>query len=318
MVWVDDLIIAASNLDLMSDIKASLSNKFSVKDLGKLHYFLGIKFQVNDDNITMSQARYVSKMLDKFDMSECKPKAMPCELDVCNLLKQNSEPLDNPKLFRAIVGSLIYVMTCTRPDLCYAVNMLSQHMANPKVIHLNLAKHVLRYLKGTINYGLTFTKVKDLSIVGFCDSDWGSSPDRRSISGYCYTLNTKGPLISWSSSKQRVVALSSSEAEYVAMTDAMKEANFLRQLLADMTNSERQVVRLYADNQSAIKLSENPCHHKRSKHIDIRYHFIRSEIADNIVNVEYIPTNDNVADMFTKPLSKTKLLNFRMIYGVKV
>ena len=209
-------------------------------------------------------------------------------------------------------------MTCTRPDLCYAVTMLSQHMANPKVVHLKLAKHVLRYLKGTINYGLNYSRVKDVSILGFCDSDWGSSPDRRSISGYCYTLNTKGPLVSWSSSKQRVVALSSSEAEYVAMTDAMKEANFLRQLLADMTGSERQVVRLYADNQSAIKLSENPVQSKRTKHIDIRYHFIRLQVEDGIVNVEYIPTNENVADMFTKPLSKVKLLEFEMIRGVKV
>ena len=318
LVWVDDLIIAASNSKLMSDIKSSLSDAFSVKDLGVLNYFLGINFQVNDDNIIMSQTKYVSKMLDKFDMSECKPKSMPCEIDVNNILREVSEPLDNPKLFRAIVGSLIYVMTCTRPDLCYVVTMLSQHMANPKVIHLSLAKHVLRYLKGTINYGLTFSRVKDVEIIGFTDSDWGSSPDRRSISGYCYTLNSNGPLISWSSRKQRIVALSSSEAEYVAMTEAMKEANFLRQLLADMTGSERQVVRLYADNQSAIKLAENPCHHKKSKHIDIRYHFIRQEIADGIVNVKYIPTNDNVADMFTKPLSKTKILNFKMIYGLKV
>ena len=217
------------------------------------------------------------------------------------------------------MGSLIYVMTATRPDLCYVVNLLSQHMANPTKAHLNLCIQVLKYLKGTISYELKYCKSDGgLKITGFCDSDWGSSSDRRSTSGYCYFLNSKGPLISWRSKKQReVVALSSCEAEYVALTEAMKEANFLRQLWVDMTGEKRKIVDLYADSKGAISLSKNPVHHKRTKHIDIRYHFIRSEIENGIVNLMYVPSTSNIADMFTKPLPKSKLIEFECIRGGK-
>ena len=208
----------------------------------------------------MKQPRYIQKVLNKYGMDDCNPKSIPCTPGIHMELSHNSKILYDVRLYRGIVGSLIYVMTATRPDLCYVVNLLSQHMANPTKAHLNLCIQVLKYLKGTISYELKYCKSDGgLKITGFCDSDWGSSSDRRSTSGYCYFLNSKGPLISWRSKKQReVVALSSCEAEYVALTEAMKEANFLRQLWADMTGEKRKIVDLYADSKGAISLSKNP------------------------------------------------------------
>ena len=192
-------------------------------------------------------------------------------------------------------------------------------MNNPTQAHLGLAKHVLKYLKGTVSKGLTFTKPKEkLRLTGFCVSDWRGSADRRSITGYCFFLHKNGPLISWRSTKQRVVALSSCEAEYVVFTHAFQEAKFLHQLYADITGYTTSGVRLYADNQGAIALAKNPVHPQRTKHIDIRYHFIRFDLEEGIIDLTYIPSGENVADLFTKPLSGPKLATFAMIHGPRV
>ena len=206
-------------------------------------------------------------------------------------------------------------MRCTRPDFCYVVTLLSQHMSSPTEAHLNLCRDVMRYLKKTHDYCLKFVKSKGgLNLTGYCDADWGSSLGRKSISGYCFMLNDSGALISWRSCKQRSVALSTCEAEYIALTEAVKEAKFLRQLFADMTGNDQQNVVIHDDNQGAIKLAYNPVFHQRSKHIDIRYHFIRDEIQNGI-DLVYVPSEKNVADIFTKPLSKFKFDSFPVIRG---
>ena len=316
LVWVDDLIIGSSDLQDLNNFKRSLMDNFKMKDLGPLKYFLGIEFKCSPGLISMKQTAYIDRILEKFGLTNCNPKSIPCATGINKELSEGSKPVQDVRHYREMVGSLIYVMTGTRPDICYVVNMLSQHMANPTIAHLKLCKQVYKYLKGTRNYDLKFQKSKNgLCLEGWVDSDWGSSPDRRSISGLCYQLNDIGPLISWRSCKQRIVALSSCEAEYVAVTDAMKEGNYLRQLLADMTGSKRKIIRLHADNQGAIALSKNAVHHKRTKHIDIRYHFIRYEVENNIVNLVYVPSDKNTADMFTKPLPLSKLAEFISIRG---
>ena len=205
-------------------------------------------------------------------------------------------------------------MTGTRPDLCYIVTKLSQKMSKPTRTNLDLAKHVLRYLRVTSEQGLTFRKSNvPLKLNGFCDSDWGASvADRRSITGYNFQLSSTGPLISWKSRKQPTVALSTCEAEYIALANAVQEAKFLRQLCIDMKVSiSDDNVLIRVDNQGAINLARNPVHHQRSKHIDIKYHFIRSEIQVGIISLKYVPTEDNIADVFTKPASKGKLEKFK-------
>lgn len=227
-------------------------------------------------------------------MNECKVKILPCDLSASKLSEFDSNLLDDFKLYREIVGSLIYLMTCTRPDLSFVVNKLAQHMSSPCRAHLELAKHALRYLKGTLDYDLKFNKSHcPIQLTGFCDSDWGSSEDRPSISGYCFKLTSFGPLISWKTQKQRTVALSC-EAEYMAITAAIQEAKFLRQLLSDMLGSELSVVSLFADDQGAISHAKNPVNHQRSKHIDIRFHFIRSEVSQGNIILNYVQSDENV------------------------
>ena len=314
VIWVDDLIISASNHELMVSVKKSLSDKFKMKDLGVLHWFLGTEFICSDSMIEMKQSRYIKRILERFGMHDSKPKATPSILGFDKFIDMESPPLEDPNMYRQIVGSLIYTMTGTRPDLCHIVTKLSQHMSKPTVASLNAAKHVLRYLKGTSSLSLKFRRTDHpLELVGFSDSDWGGSvSDRKSISGYGFQLSQSGPLVSWKSKKQQTVALSTCEAEYTALAETVQEGKFLKQLCVDLgilqvSNS----ILINADNQSAIKLAKNPAFHKRSKHIDVKFHFIRSEVQLGAVSLSYIASEDNLADIFTKPVSKVRLDKFK-------
>ena len=316
IVWVDDIIIATSDSNSLQRVKKSLKDRFKMTDLGVLKWFLGTEFQCSESSIKMNQTRYIEKILAKFKMTDCKPKPTPCVLGLDKVLGEESPEMDDPRPYRAIVGSLIYVMTGTRPDLCYIVTKLSQKMSKPTQTDLSTAKHALRYLKGTSKLGLTFRKSSNpLIIQGFCDSDWGASTtDRRSVTGYNYQLSQTGPLISWKSRKQQTVALSTCEAEYIALANAVQEAKFLKQLCIDIRVSIGEgKAFIKIDNQGAMNLAKNPIHHQRSKHIDIRYHFIREEVREDRVSLEYVPTKENIADIFTKPASKENLEKFKDI-----
>ena len=311
LIWVDDILIAASNELVLNEVKNVFQSRFKMRDLDLLSWFLGIEFKFEDNKIIMSQETYVKKILKQFNMENCKSRSTPC--DIKQNIKQNEENIAvDAKLYRAIVGSLIYCMFITRPDLSFSVTMLSQSMANPKQVNLMNAKHVLRYLRGTTDYALIFSKSdNELKLTGFCDADWGMSEDRKSITGYVFMLSEFGPLISYKTKKQSSVALSSCEAEYMALTAATQEAKFLNQLLADMTGVKPPgPTTIFEDNQGAIALAKNPVQHQRSKHIDIKYHYIRQEIQNNSIVLKYIPSKDNFADVFTKPSSKVKLDRF--------
>ncbi|KAF2363622.1 Reverse transcriptase RNA-dependent DNA polymerase [Trinorchestia longiramus] len=282
-----------------------------MKDLGPILCFLGMEFVVKQDSIEMKESKYVEKILSKFRMSDCNPKSIPCDPSANKLdVSSDSKNLCDPKLFREIVGSLIYLMTCTRPDICYVVTLLSQHLTCPTNAHLNLCKFVLKYLKGTILFGLKFVKSENpMQITGFSDSDWGGSSDRKSISGYVFKSFSSSSLISWKSKKQNIVALSSCEAEYIALP--VQEGIFLKQLLCDMDGYD-EPVGIFVDNRGAIDLAKNPVHHQRSKHIDIRYHFIPAIIQDNKALLSFVPSEENMADMFTKPVTRQSLLKFKV------
>ena len=171
-------------------------------------------------------------------------------------------------------------------------------MTKPIKAHLNAAYRVLRYVKGTSDFCLKFYKSDSIDLIGYCDSDWGSSEDRKSISGYCFMLNNDGPLVAWKTRKQQTVALSSCEAEYMSITNAVQQGKFIKQLLLDLISIDF-IVKLGVDNQGAINLAKNPINHQRSKHIDIKYHFIRDEIVKGTISLFYVHTSVNIADIFT-------------------
>ena len=223
IIWADDLIISASKEILLQ------SEYYRMKDLGVLSWFLGTEFNCSEGLITMSKKQHIGKRLTKFGMTQCKPKATPMVSGQERFPDTESSELTDPTPYRAIVGSLIYIISGARPDLCYIVTKLSQNMARPTEANLIAAKHVLRYLKGTTERSLEFRKGVDyLKLVGFCDSNWaGDVVDIRSMSGYGFQLLKKGPLVLWRCRKQATVALSTCEAEYISVTEAVQEAKFL-------------------------------------------------------------------------------------------
>jgi hypothetical protein len=214
---------------------------------------------------------------------------------------------DDINTYRMMVGSLIYASISTRPDITHAVNMISRYMSNPTHMSMIMAKRIFRYLNGNRNHGLVYdNKVRyindsEVVITAYCDADWGGDLiDRRSTTGYCIFIN--GNLISWNTKKQTTVALSSCEAEYMAINEVAKEVCWLRMLLTEMNVTVSTPTTIYVDNQSAIKISNNDADHDRTKHIDIRHYYIRDLIHNNIVKLQWLPTEDQLADIFTKPL----------------
>ncbi|XP_047139125.1 uncharacterized protein LOC124815029 [Hydra vulgaris] len=209
-------------------------------------------------------------------------------------------------------------MTCTRPDLSYVITKLSQHLSKPNSGDWIMIKHVIRYIKHTLNYCLAFRKTDELKLYAFCDADWASSlENRHSISGYCFSLCTDGPVVSWKSKKQSSVALSTCEAEYMSISAACQETSYLAKLLRELLEVKIEPVTLRNDNQGAIALAKNPIKHMKSKHIDIRYHFIREYHQQGRILLEYIQSNKNYADIFTKPAKKDSLQKFKdFLFGL--
>ncbi|XP_070408090.1 uncharacterized protein [Nothobranchius furzeri] len=196
LVWVDDITVAASHNNILKQVKTTLENLFQMKDLGQLTHFLGIDFVQTQDEIKMDQSKYIQKILERSGMSDCKTRVTPCETK-CDLTVEG-DPTD-PKEYRAMVGSLIYIMTCTRPDICWIVSNLSRYMSDPRQKHVTAVKHVYRYLKGTQHYPLRYKRTENtLERFGFSDADWANDPgDRKSVTGYCFSLHEDGAVVSW-------------------------------------------------------------------------------------------------------------------------
>lgn len=311
-VYVDDIIIATEEDVTMREIKDHISQKFEAKDLGEVKSFLGIQVHQTTDEIWIGQPAYTRSVLEKFGMCNSKPVATPVDSST-RLTYECGEKCDQ-QLYQAVVGTLLYLSVWTRPDIGYAVSSVAKFCADPRKEHWVAVKRILRYLKGTTNFGLSYTRSDNSGCVGFSDSDWaGDSNDRKSTSGYLFFIGSAP--VSWRSKKQSCVALSSAEAEYVALACAAQEAMWLRQLLSEISGGAETIL-IYEDNQSAIQMAKNPQFHGRSKHIDIRYHFIRDVVNKKCVTLEYCPTDQMIADMLTKGLGKDKFSNLRTQAGI--
>lgn len=304
-LYVDDFFVFHNNADEKSNLFTTLNMNFKIRDLGEARQCLGMRLRRNSDGgVSLDQKQYILSVLDKFGMSDCKTAPIPLDTNVQDLFESDTmEVIDCP--YQSLIGALNYLAVNSRPDIAHALSLLSQYNNKYKKIHWESAKHVLRYLKGTLDYCLEFKKrVNSSCITGFVDADWGSSKDRRSYSGQLFKVY--GNPVSWDSKKQRCVSLSSTEAEYVAVTEACKEALFLRRIFTEVTGCNLQSVTLLNDNQSAIKLAYNPVFHNRTKHIDIRMHFVRECLDKGYLTLSYMSTENMPADVLTKLLPKVK------------
>lgn len=316
-VHVDDLVLAAKSDKRIADVKKALGEKFEVKDMGELHHFLGTKVLQNKQNgeVWIGQPAYTQKVLRKFNMENAKPVDTP--VDISSKLVKMSEDSEsaNQEQFQSAVGSLLYLSTMTRPDITYAVSNVAKFCANPAKEHWIAVKRIMRYLIGTMHLGLLYRKNELNSCVGFSDADWGGDPDdRKSTSGYIFQMS--GGAISWRSKKQACVALSTAEAEYIALASAAQEAVWLRQLLTDLRSKPEEATKIYEDNQSAIYLAKNPQFHGRAKHIGIKYHYIREQVENGNVKLSYCRTEEMVADALTKGLSREQFRKLRKMSGM--
>lgn len=317
ILYVDDLVIVTGNSETMSNFKNYMMNKFLMVDLKEIKLFLGIKIMRKNNQICCDQSAYITTILSKFNMSDCKPVSSPVECNINYVALNSDETYDAP--CRNAIGCLMYLMVCTRPDLSIAVNILSRFMNKCNEELWKCIKRVLRYLKGSININLKYTK-RDYNeyLVGFVDSDWGGSEgtDRKSTTGYLFQLY-ETCTISWNTKRQASVAVSSTEAEYMALFEAVKEALWLKSLATSVNINILKPIVIYEDNNGCISIAKNPTSHKRSKHIDIKYHFSREQVEKNVINIHYIPTGSQVADLLTKPLTSPKFLEFRTKIGLE-
>jgi hypothetical protein len=314
LVHVDDILVAASDFSVMQQVISQLGSVFTLRDLGDASYYLGMEIVRNRQarTVKLSQQRYVLDLVQRFGLDSTPPKDVPMTTSA-RLTRAGPDTQLTVHPYSELVGALLYLSTSTRPDISFAVGVLTRFMANPLDAHYAAAKHVLKYVKGTASMGLVYGARGGLS--GFCDSDYASDVDtRRSTSAYAFTLG--GAAIAWSSKLQQTVATSTCEAEYMAAGAATREALWLRSLLHDL-GVPVATVPVGCDNQGAIALVRNPITSPRSKHIDVTHHFVRERVVRQEVSFHYVDTRANVADVLTKALPRDQFVACRTGLGLR-
>lgn len=307
LVYVDDLILTGTNAAHIQSFITKLHVVFALKDLGSLHYFLGLQIHRTSTGSTLSQENYIHDILCRSKMSEASSVFTPA--DPGSRLHSEGAPFEDPKLFRRVVGSLQYV-TITRPDITYAVNRVCQFMHSPTTLHWQATKRILRYLKGTSTHCLHFKPTQAQSLLAYSDAGWLSDPED-SRSQYGYAIFHGSNLISWTSKKQKVVARSSTESEYRSLAYIAAELIWIQQLLTDLYMPLIRPPLLLCDNVGAIFMTKNPVIQTRSKHIVLDFHFIRELVESNSLHVRHISSVDQMTDIFTKALSKDRIFQLR-------
>jgi hypothetical protein len=317
LVWVDDLVVFTNSPAESDRVEHELKQKFEIKTLGEPSLLLGMKITRDKENqiTTLSQAHYVDKILHRVGLQDANPVSTPLDPNVnleTNEAEQdesgNDREFDHDRasgIYARAIGSLMYAAIGTRPDITYAVHTLAKFTKSPQSKHWTAIKRIFRYLKGTRDFHLTYggpEHIHSTEISIYCDADWASSTDRKSISGYVFLL--AGGAVSWSSKKQATVALSTAEAEYVAATHAAKQVLWHRALFDELEISQPETSILFSDNQAAISISHHPEFHARTKHIDIAHHFLRDLVESGTIEIIYIQTRENLADIFTKGLPR--------------
>jgi hypothetical protein len=299
-VYVDDLIITGSDSVFVSSIIDQFGVAFSIKDMGSLHFFLGMEVIPTTAGLFLSQHKYIHDILSNTNMLGAKEVSTPLSTTIALQLIDGTSSVDSTE-FRRVIGGLQY-LSLTHPNISFAVNKLSQFMHKPSTTHWTAAKRLLRYLKHTIYHGIHIRKNSRLNLMTYTDADWADNyDDRSSTSAYICFLGSNP--ISWSSKKQRAVARSSTEAEYRALANAASETIWLLSLFQELGLHLTSPPTLLCDNLGATQLSLNPIQHSRMKHIQIDLHFVRDMAQKGLLNVHHVHSHDQLADLLTKPLS---------------
>jgi hypothetical protein len=321
-LYVDDMLILSESMNEVLRTKSALSTNFEMVDLGEVNQVLGMRVRRDLQNgwLSIDQEHYAEEVLKRFGMEDCKPLDNPLAENQKLVEGQGAFTEEEKKSmasvpYRSAIGSLMYLMVSTRPDLVATLGILSRFMENLGRTHWEAVKRVLRYVQRTKSYGLLYKRSGNLEVVGFCDSNWGGCLDtRRSTSGYVFLMS--GGAISWCSKRQKSTAQSSCEAEYVAAAQAAMEVASQRAFMEELGVRWETAVAIGCDSESAIKLVEDPVYHERSKHIDIKVHYIREQIQQGVVDLVYVPTAYQVADALTKAVPRRTLEFCRGKMGV--
>ena len=286
--------------------------EFEMSMMGELNFFLGLQIKQSKDGIFIHQEKYTKQILKKFGFEKTKEVGTPMSSSI--RLDADSEGKKiNEKLYRSLIGSLLY-LTASRPDILFAVCICARFQSSPTETHLKAVKRIFKYIACTVKLGIWYPKNENFDLIGYSDADYaGCKIDRKSTSGTCQLLGNK--LISWSSKKQNSVALSTAEAEYVSIGNCYAQILWIKQQLLDFGLIYKNIS-IKCDNTSAINLTKNPVHHSRSKHIEIRHHFIRDHVQNGNINIEFVSTENQYADIFTKPLDKMRFEFLRNEIGM--
>ncbi|KAM2020888.1 hypothetical protein ACFX16_042974 [Malus domestica] len=296
IIYVDDMVVTCDDTEEMERLHEYLSSEFEMKDLGGLKYFLGIEVARSRDGIYLSQRKYVLDLLSETGMLACKPAETPIVRNYHLAVYPDQVPA-NRERYQRLVGRLIY-LSLTRPDITYAISVVSQFMHSPSEDHMAAVMRILSYLKGAPGKGLIFRKHGHLEIKGYTDADWaGNITDRHSTSGY-FTF-VAGNIVTWRSKKQNVVARSTAEAEYRGMAHGICELLWLRILLTEIGFKPRETMLLYCDNQAAREIANNPVQHDRTKHVEVDRHFIKEKLDVKLIDIPYVRSEDQLADVLT-------------------
>jgi hypothetical protein len=306
-LYVDDIIFGSTNKAFNEKFAKLRMDRFEMSMMGELKFFLGFEIKQLCQGTFINQAKYIQDMLKRFNMLGANGVGTPMALKTQLDLDPNGKPVDQ-KLYRSMIGSLLY-LCASRPDIMLSVSVCAWYQAAPKESHLVAVKRIFQYLINTLNFGLWYPKDTDFSLCGYTDSDWaGDRVDRKSTSGACHFLGCS--LVCWSSKKQNCVSISSTEAEYVAAASCCAQVLWMRQTLRDF-GLKYSKVPLLCDNESAIKITYNLVLHGKTKHIEIRNHFIRDHIARGDIELSFIGTKDQLVDIFTKPLDEKRFIELR-------
>ena len=314
-LYVDDMLIIGSTNEIIIATKKILTSKFEMKDMGIADVILGIKISRTRDGIVLSQKHYIEQLLNKFDKDGDRISKTPMDPNFPLYKNKNSgiSQLENSR----IIGSLMYVMSCTRPDIAYSVSKLSRYTSNPSKDHWTSIIRVLRYLRYTLNYGLHFTKYPAV-LEGYSDANWISdSNDSKSTSGFVFMLG--GAAVSWKSSKQTCIARSTMESEFIALDKAGEEAEWLRHFLEDIPNWPKPVpaICIHCDSQSAIGRAQNHNYNGKSRHIRRRHNTVKQLLSNGIISIDYVKSKDNIADPLTKGLTREQVYRSSRGMGLK-